>query len=515
MIGRVASSRNGQLLVATIGGVCLSFLAGMGIARGKVGTGAILAGLGVVGATLALLVTPAHKTKTVLLGGTLFLLCVYPAARVVVRGNMPIYFIDILIGAALLFTLFGNRAKQEWSSSMPLPFLVALFWLPSSLLSFVHEVLITGIFLEPLYMLIRTLLSISLFFVIPSLVRSRRALDIVLWCLVIGVTISATLGFLQSLPIPNNPVRPILDDLSTYNLERKYARYEAAGRPVRAISLMGTSNITGAAIIITLPLTLGMYNAERFRRRWIALWWMLIFQGLGIAATYSRSTFLGTILVLWMLVHRGIRGRQRGLASAGLLLLILLILGNSTGLFRFEFLADKFASLQDPSLGYTETNQARLIAYRDAAFFLLSHPLWIIAGRGFAYNDLLGRGLVSSLAVRQILNTPEHSLLVATFYHRGLLAMIVLVFIWLTSFRLVRGQQSQAHGVVHESSEYGWLAYAIQTSLIGLLPFWAFDHFFGTSIHSQALLFAFLSLVVVVRRLEPAGRTNLAIPMEI
>ena len=516
MIPRRIPTFNGYGLASVFAAVLLAYWLGWAVVCGQLRVGSIIAGLGVAGAALALVAMPARKAKMTLLAGTFLLLTVHPLARVVVRGNIPIYFIDVLVALLLLVVLLQRAGeKPDWASVRPLPLLVALFWLPSTFFSFVNEARLTGIWLETTYMLLRTLLSISMFFVVPTLVRNRRDLHVVLWCLVIGMVIASGLGILNSLLPPDSPLIDYLDSLTPTELARHEAEYFQVGIPVRARGLVGNPHGLGTLISLIWPLAFGMYISGQFQCKRFALWLILLAGSVGLVTTYTLSTYAGFLLMVSTLALRRSRGRVRVLIALVLILVLFLVGGEASGLLRLNYIVDRLddvlVSLQIPSVRSSTT--ARLWAYSNVPHFLLSHPLWLVVGRGFATEDLETRGLIPSLTSLDWVRTEQHSLFVATLYERGLMATVVLALIWLTSFRLMNRRQPGIKSGKARSPGYNWLTVSMQAALVGLLAEWM-SNFYTVTPHMRALIFALFGLVVVAHRFVASGPAEPAILLE-
>ncbi len=490
-------------LVAVALTLSLAILAGAAIGSNRVGADTILAASGAAAAALILITMSISQAQIALLSGVLLVLTVHPTARVVAPGNIPLYSIDILIGLLLVTILVQVRRgaeKLDLSFAWPLPFLVMLFWLPSTVLSYFNEIALTGVWLETTYMLARNLLSISMFFLIAALARSPRALRILLWCLVIGMAITALLSIINSLLPADHPLLAYLDNLTPADLSGKQTQYLSSGQPVRSRALIGGPNALGSLIAAIWPLAFGMFASGQFRRCRLLLLVILLTATLGLFTTYSRTAYLSLALVVAALAFHGIRGQGRALRIVVLLLTIALIIGIEAGAFEPEFILGKFASLR--TAPGEHFNQARVEAYVNMVPFLVSHPLWLATGRGLATYDLTLRRVIrpSELALSDVIDTENHSLIVMTFYQRGLLSAIILVLIWLVSLWLLRTRRPSGGIAPVMASEYGWLVISMQATLISLIPSILFDHFFNSSLHMQTLMFVIFGLAVVALR---------------
>jgi hypothetical protein len=493
-------------LIRVVWAVVFAFLASIAISREPDQAPAIIAILGLVAILPMLAITPIRRIRELLLGGLLISLTIYPTARVVAPGNLPIYLTDILTGL-LLASLFLQRDRPKPDTDPDvrnLIFLVFLFWIPSTIFSTLHEIGITGIVLEPVYILIRTLLSIGVFFVILNLIRDRRYLHLVLWSLVIGMSVTAFLSILNSTLPPNHPIQLFLDSLTPIDLARKIELYATSGSPIRSRALIGSVNAAGALMTMTWALCVGMLVSGEFKKRQGWLWVMLALGVLGVILTYSRSALISLALVIVTFIFRRAYGRRRTIAGVVLgVILLLMVLTLFGSAFDMDFVFEKFASIASFTTDtIRDSNTARIMAYVNMPGFLVKHPPWLVVGRGMATEDLMTRGLLApSLIDSDIFRTENHSLLAITFYQRGLLAMLVLILIYVLALRVVTKRPfSLARRSRRAPPMNNWLQVTIQASLVGMLSPALFDHLFGSHLNMQALLFLFLGLAVVAHR---------------
>jgi hypothetical protein len=433
-----------------------------------------------------LVVLPVHAKALIFLGASALLITVYPIARVVVAG-VPVYFVDIFTGITLVLAILdARRSEFNRDSRMILLFaFCVLLWVPS----WIHEMLLTGLYLEPAYMFARNLLSASMFLSIILIVRDRRDFTTVALCLVGGMAATALISGLESAPVEGNPVRSLL--VSLYPpLEARYASYLAKDAPVRASALLQGANVVGGVICAIVPFAYSLIS-WRVLPRLRAFLVVCLFLGLvGLGVTYSRSSLLSLLVILLVLTWKE-KGRKRSyLIVFALICLFLIVLGETTGYYQESFVAGKIEGLLgvDPLADYN--NAARVMAYTGVIPFLFQNPLWIFLGRGFAFGDLLSRDLINNQALLQIMQTQHHSIVVLNFYDQGLLPAVVGVLIFLVCLVKAISLTTKV-----SRGDY-WIPLSLLASLFGMIPFMLTDHFYASLPYMQSLYFLVIGLTV-------------------
>jgi hypothetical protein len=306
------------------------------------------------------------------------------------------------------------------------------------------------------------------------------------------MVLSSVLSLVNSLLPANHPLLIFLDSQTPADLQSFHERYLETVGVVRARALIGGPNHLGALLVICWGITFGMAISPYFKPRRLLLAIILLVSTLGIITTYTRSAYLGFALIVLWFFFRSSGQRGKILFSGAIALVIGLTIFMSTDLFNFDFIMSRFASISEaPSTDYG--NNARLRAYSEAPAFLVDNPQWLFVGRGFATFDLWLRGLLSNdLLKSEIVRTQNHSLIIMTFYQRGLLSAVLLVGIWIAAFILNRRYSRQ------RQDEYRWLAISLQASLVGMLPAWLFDHFFASTIHMQTIMLMVFGLTIAM-----------------
>ncbi len=475
------------ILVAIGVAVTIGFLTGSGLVRPEL----ILVGIAVFFVIVWLMSVSPPKARTVLLNAILFVLLFHPTLRIVIN-NIPLYLVDLLLGILFISVVFSRENFSNHTIyARRLFWLVVIFWIPSSIFSFFYEVSLTNVWLETFYMLVRTLLSISICFLIPATIQNKRNLYTLLWIICIGMILSSILSLINSLLPINHPILLFLDSQTPADLQTFQAHYLENAGVVRARALIGGPNHLGTLLIICWSVAFSMYISRHFKPRRLMLGIVLFVSTLGVITTYTRSVYLGFALIILWYFFKSSGQRGRILFSFAIALVIGLTVFMSTELFNFDFIMARFATISEaPTTDYG--NNARTAAYIQAPAFLIDNPQWLFVGRGFATYDLWLRGLLSNELIKsEIIRTQNHSLIIMTFYQRGLISAAILTGIWLSAFALT-GKYSA------KDSEYRWLAIGLQASLVGMLPAWLFDHFFASTIHMQTIMFMIFGLAIAM-----------------
>jgi hypothetical protein len=483
-------------------GLSLAILVGAGFGSNNIPPAWILGSLIAIAVMLWFTTKATNQAQFLLLILHCIMLTTYPVARVVAPGNLPIYLTDIIAFILLISLLLqSDQRREDWPYIRLLLTLLIFFGLPVTFFSFIHEVAMTGIWRETTYMLVRTVLSVSPFYLLYRLVRAERELHMLVWCLVIGITITAALSILNSILPPSSPTLQLIDTLSPAQLAETSEKYIETGKPVRSRALIGSPVPTGNAILLFFPLAYGLDISDRFKSsRWM-LWAAILVNIMGVLATYSRGAILGLGLILLTLIVLRSSTRRYTLIFVILFSLVLLQWAEARGMFQAEFIEKKLTgAINDPTA--SRNDLARISAYQDMPDFLLSHPAWLVVGRGFATYDLTYRQLLSGSSTIDYINTENHSLLVSTFYNRGLVGMLVLIFIWFVSFSLLTKKWSALKFQSRDPVSYDWLKVSLMAGLVGMIPAWLFDHSFATITHMQTMLFTFWGLVIVAIRFK-------------
>lgn len=466
--------------VLTAGGLLLDLLPAL-----------TLGAVGVVAAGL-FTTTAARINAPVILPAVVFVMLVTPLLRVMLPvANVPIYFLDALLGLSLgLLLLEGQRGAvaPDWGIAAPLPQLVLLMWIPSTALNYFHEAMTTGVMLETTYTFLRYVLLLSICYSLVCRVRTESALRVVLAVMLIAAALSGLVAITQYLLPPSHPLIGFYDALSPRNLTQRQERYLLDYGTVRAHGLVGSGMALGTMLSVTIALGISMVLSERFRQ-WRG--WMIAAMALslvGLLVTNSRTAYLSITLVVLVHLVQNQRHRVSMAALVGLGLVAVYIVTGVTGLVNLDFISERIALTSDLD---NYANASRLLVFERMVEFLQSDPKHIVFGIGDSTVDLLARGLIPY--------DPEipvglHNTFVMVVIYRGLLSGMVFAAIFVTALWLLLRP-------VAPDNPYLWLVQGMRAALVGLLPLLLFDHSVVSTPGYQAFVYAVVGLVIVSYRL--------------
>ncbi|MEM6328245.1 MAG: hypothetical protein AAF791_14110, partial [Bacteroidota bacterium] len=364
------------------------------------------------------------------LGGAALLLTSAPLARIYV-GPIPINFIDVLVVGLFGLMWAGLIKPISLKRSSPVPLLVLLYFL-FLLGAWIRELTEYKLALEPLYMLIRFSLGMSMVVLLPYIIKNRRDLDGVLKMTMIGITFASAFAILYSLP-QFGIVRLFLNEGSVLFPGRARAKLDnlAMVRVDRAMSPIGGPNVTACWFVLWFPLAMMVWRTKIWGNRWAAFAMVVTFLTLGGALlTYGRSTLLALVLVAAVVI--GFRLFRSWLTMASLVfgtVVFVLVVGLASSQFDFDLVVMKFERmLDDPTVAHTDA--ARIASYTTILPFLEENPVWFVAGMGVMGNRGVRLGLLEQGdLILRLENGEIHSMFAASFFHYGFLAMLVFTAI--------------------------------------------------------------------------------------
>ena len=436
------------------------------------------------------------------LGGIALLLTSAPLTRVYV-GAVPINFIDVLTLGLFGLLLVGIVRPVSLRKASPVPTLVLIYFL-FVLGGWVREFAEYKLALEPLYVLLRFSLGMSLVFLLPYLIQTRRDLDMVFKMSLIGITFSATFAILYALP-QFGAVRVFLNDGSIFFPGRARADLAklAMEQADRAMSPIGGPNVTASWFVLWFPLGMMVWRTRLWGNAWATFGSIVTFLALGGAlVTYGRSTLIALVLVAGAVIgFRLFRSWLTMSSIVGATAVFILTIGLASSAFEFDLVAYKFERMMDdPTVAHTDL--ARIKSYTTIFPFLESNPLWFVTGMGVMGTrgvrlGVLGRDdLILRLTEGEI-----HSMFAAAFFHYGFLAMVVL-----TSIALICGLRCAVMALRREGGPYQMYWQYLFVVWLGIVPYWLFTHFYITSEQGVTVFFFFVGMVVALGKLDPSFR---------
>lgn len=425
---------------------------------------------------------------------------VVPYVRVKV-GPIPIYAVDVVTAIALWLVWRQKLEKQEkfWQHSPNVALLTGTY-VSFVVLTALHEIWLYGVFLEPIYLLTRNLLSVTPIFLISHLWRDETDLKSLSKSLIVGLLMTSVVTIAFSLPGIGSVIRSTLFQIGWLFPPRIGIAAEIEVETVvRGSSLYGGTNPTGCALMVFFGL---VYGIARSRGLINSLWQKLALIGLvltpfAVLMTYSRGAYLSLFLVAAVMVWRSYAGSRRLVTAISLILVLTIVsVGASSDYFYFERITERNISLDESEVGASE--RARIRAYTKLVPFLRDNPRWIFVGAGDTAKKLTRRGRVSKRdLVLSFSDGRIHSFFAAVFYNRGLGALLSSVLLIAIVFVRSEANRRQAYRLPASTR---WLSYVLPLVFVAIVPSILTEHFFVTSIPGHGLLFLILGLTVANTR---------------
>lgn len=416
-----------------------------------------------------------------------FVFVLTAAPRTNVRiGPMPLYLVDVLLAGVVVYALSAGRYPR---GGRPFAGIVlALF--AFAMMGEISGTLQSGALLDGIYLAVRTTLAFCAFYATSQLVRGPKDLEIVLKAAVLGLSVTALLMILTSLPMTRSFVAEHI--LSVKFLEpageRAAEEYGAAGesgvrgRTLVGVSILGASFINAlwplGALLLRWPGPLGTW-------RTIALAACLV-APMGVLMSYSRGPILGTILIVLCVLVFGAGRIRRGIllpvaVGTGLVLFV----GIGSQLFFFDRLTNRTqAILEDPYADERESE--RLLAYVEPFAHLAAHPRFLVIGEG---NAISRSNVVTARA-----GQADHALFAKAYYTQGMVAAFLYIYLVLAAllraFRYFRRSSSTVGA---------YYSQAVFLSFVAILPLAAFGHTIVSDPRGSMLFFFLLGLLASLR----------------
>ena len=424
-----------------------------------------------------------------------FVACGIPLSRIMI-GPMPLYFIDILAFLLLLigFKYIGKIINEHKKISFAvIIFIIAI--LPTHLL----EITRIG-FLEPVYILLRTLLHILAALAIAGILRKQKFFTTLILGLTAGLIFTGLITISNSLPITGPWVRATIFKIevlkpqhdSFYERNKEYVRISQAPQAERGDSLVGISNTTGMVLSTMFPFVFAAFSRIKFSKpiRLMLFFAIPIILG-GILLTYSRASYLslGLLLISYVYLERKV--------FANRLLPIVLIgtigvgmIGIQSDLFKFDFVIEKFDL---SSKEYAGTNKARILSYTRPWKLLSEDPMYFVRGAGRTDKKLRDKSESKQASILTLKDSEMHSVFAASVFYRGFLAMLAMHLIY---FQLIIISWRMAKYGRRKKSQLAWLPTAALISMVALLPGWLTDHYIVSAMNAHMHFFLLVSLII-------------------
>lgn len=439
-----------------------------------------------------------------LMTGVALMLTAAPLARVK-AGSMPINFIDILVIGLIGLIWAGRIRPISLKRSSPLPLLALLYFL-FLLGGWIREVTEYKLALEPLYMLIRFSLGMSLVVLMPYVIKTREDLDKVLKMTMIGIAFSSLFAILYALP-QFGSVRIFLNQGNFLFPGRARADLSrlAMEEADRAMSPLGGPNVSACWFAIWFPMGLMVWRTKIWGNKWSVYGMIVTFLCLGAAlVTYGRATLMALVLVsLVVIVFKLFRAQLTTLSIVLGAVVFIMTIGLASSNFDFDLVIFKFQRMmEDPTEAHTDAS--RIASYTTILPFLEDNPVWFVSGMGVLGNRGVRLGVVDrGDLILRLENGEIHSMFAAAFYHYGLFAMFVF-----TAIALYCGLRSASMALRRGGGPYNVYWQYLFTAWIGIIPYWLFTHMYVTAEQGVYLFFFVVGLVLTVSNLDPSFRAK-------
>ena len=404
-------------------------------------------------------------------------------------GPIPLYLIDVFI----LLSMYYARSLPKLTYKTPYKNLVQFILFMILLNEFLNGLRI-GTLIQPIYLMLRMSLAVSLFFTVSKIIRKPEHLTTILKYGLFGALITTTLLITTSLPMTRGFSTIILSNPNlTPNANSLTESILSAGESgIRGSSLIGVSILSGAFLNVIWPLLFLLLTF--FKPKGILKYIFIISIALvpvGVIMTYSRGAILALILV-----SIGIVFFQKGKYRSIVLILLLggyisfSFIGLDSKYFFFSRIVDRTeAALNNP---FDDVREAeRLNAYIQPFEHLLNNPFYLFLGEGWARKKVIKAEVLEGNEKRG--DRADHAVFAAAYYSYGLITSLSIVFLYLLlikhSFRIINNTPNNNYF----SSKFTRLLFVV---LIGFSSWFSFGHAAVSNPRGTMLMFFVFGLVV-------------------
>jgi hypothetical protein len=416
-----------------------------------------------------------------------FVFVLTAAPRTNVRiGPMPLYLVDVLMVGVILYALGAGRFPRGGRPFQGIVFTLFVF----AMLGELSGALQSGGILDAVYLAGRTALAFLTFYAASQLVRGPKDLELVLKAAVLGLSVTAVMMILTSLPMTRGFVASHI--LSIEYIEPAASTAAEAyledteggvrGRTLVGVSILGASFINAlwplGALLLRWPGRLGTW-------RTVALAACLL-APMGVLMSYSRGPILGTILIVLCVVLFGIHRIRRGiLLPVAVGTGIVLFIGIGSQIFFFDRLTNRTQAVFEDPLA-DERESERLLAYSEPFAHAAAHPLFLVIGEG---NAIRRTDMDEERSARA-----NHALLAQAYYTHGMIA--AFLYIYLIFAALLRAYRYFRRS---SSTVGAFYSQAVLLSLVAILPWAAFGHSIVSETRGTMLFFLLIGLLASLR----------------
>ncbi|VAX11784.1 hypothetical protein MNBD_GAMMA26-1255 [hydrothermal vent metagenome] len=434
-----------------------------------------------------------------LLCASVFILTAMPRASLKI-GPIPVYVIDILLAMTFYYAMQIRpvyRGKRPFDDFIKIIIFLAVL---SELNGMVHF----GAILEPAYMLVRTLLAITLFYSAGRIIRSEADLYAVIKAGLLGLVITSMLMIMSSLPFTRGIVTSYIFSIQFLEpaTESTLRMYGDTADAMRGKSLVGVSILTGAFLNIMWPLAALICNCHS--NKVSKLWRKIALAGcmlapFGIVMSYSRGAILGLFLVVGGVLFFSSGGSRRGVIIAALTAVIMFsYIGWDSEVFFFERVQVRtIAMIENPYESEYETE--RLYAYSEPFEHLIENPGFFFVGEGLGADKLASRGQLGVQRLFDSARAATHAVFAKAYYTYGMLASLVYMLLVVSGFLYLKDRIRARPKAYMVSNRY---APALFASMLGMLPWFVFGHAAVSQPRGAMMFFLLFGLLAALKNLD-------------
>jgi hypothetical protein len=254
-------------------------------------------------------------------------LTIYPRARFLISGDVPVYWMDILIGIGLVAIFWHRKTKGVRSQRTTLDNLVlalGLTYLPG----FLRLWILTGTLAEGVYFVIRYWLNTFVFFICVYWIRTEKNLRQIVTALYYGTLVVSIWAIFQGIPslAPLGEAMTRALDQFFGGMRFSFSPHVVAGTPLNRV-IGGYTIATVFAGFYALMLTLLAFSlvARDAPKLKVPAWIGLPVMAVGLLLTYSLQGFVATFA--GFIAGWAVSWKRPGRLTRGLVAFLLFAIG--------------------------------------------------------------------------------------------------------------------------------------------------------------------------------------------
>ena len=425
-----------------------------------------------------------------------FIALAVPKARIQL-GPFPLHVVDVLLAGLLLMVYRRPFARRVHG---PVPALTGLF-LVTVLMSEVYGAVTNAAPIGPLYMAARFALAISLAWIVPKCIESRRDLDNLCKAVTVAVGVNAAIAIGYVLPGMHNVIAstvfaiPGLDPSTPGSIIEEFGiEYEG----IRTRTLVGNATFTTPFLTALWPMAFLVYRSPATGRYWkIFALGVAIFAPVGALFTHSRMAWVAVLLVVSGVAVSGYLRGRRFLILAGLVVFAMVAFaGWDARWFGYERVSYRTReAIEDPHERWGD--EARMRSYVEPFEHVVRHPTQFLWGYGQGLGKMQRCGALDEVDRFRV--SAIHSVFAAAYSGYGMIGafaiVVLMLWCWGHTFRSVQ-RARRRHPAIREAWEMMMLAW------LGFIPWWFFGHGGATQARGMAMVFFLVGLMLAIEKIE-------------